>query len=64
MKFPKLYACTSKKVYERYKEAERAVRTTRKYNKNDEKDLHVYTCNFCHKFHIGHKPIVRRKKHV
>lgn len=52
MKHDRDISCQSKKEYHTFKEAERAMVNLFRYG---EKELHVYKCNYCQNFHVGHK---------
>ena len=45
-------SCTAKKQYASAKKANIAIQQLRKHK--DERGLHVYVCQFCHYFHVGH----------
>ncbi len=58
MKFPRNISCTSKKQFRTFKAAENNLKGLLKIERD--KSLHIYTCNYCHFFHIGHQ-IIKRK---
>lgn len=61
MKFPYVRSCGEKKQYLTFKEAEVGLKGLR--HNRGEKSLHIYSCNYCQKFHVGHK-VIKRRKHV
>lgn len=63
MKIDHEFSCGSKKGYKLYREAERVLKWIRQHEKD--KNLHIYTCPYCHFFHIGHhNDQVKRRNHV
>lgn len=62
MKYPKTSSCDGKRQFLTYKEAERNLRGLRRVEP-DKKSLHIYSCNYCPHFHVGHE-VIKRRKHV
>lgn len=57
-------SCVSKKQYVTFAKADAALKRLRRSPNNDVKrNLHIYSCNYCKKFHIGHV-IKESRKHV
>lgn len=53
--YSRLVGCTSKRAYETYGAAARALRLQLKRGIETPRGLHVYRCRFCHEFHLGHR---------
>lgn len=60
--FEKSKSCQFKKQFKTYKEAERNIHGLRRHQ--GEKGLHIYSCNYCQFFHVGHEVVKRKGKHV
>lgn len=61
-KFRTDYSCGSKRAYSSWAEAERDLKMIRRSDRRNEPGaLHIYRCNGCPNFHIGHQQIMQRK---
>lgn len=63
MTFEKVWSCSGKKRYKTFNLAEKGMKNLVRYKR--EVSVHVYRCEHCQKFHVGHVgQFTKRRKYV